>query len=214
MRCHTSTNCKNTLSRLHACDVFRRSLKTNKNNLLASLSPLYSVLCREYDLAASSTRRCAEALAHRCSSLKSLSIELGVKKSVKVSRVDHLNSLLLVDHALVNEVTSDLEGSLSCSLTVSCLKHEELTVLNSELHVLHISVMILKSMANILELLESLGELVSHLGNLHRSTNASNNVLTLCICKELTKEALCACCRVTGESNTGTAIVTHVTECH
>ena len=214
MRCHTAANCKNTLSGLHTCDVFRRSLKTNKNNLLASLCPLNSVLCREYDLTASSTRRCAETLAHRCSSLESLSIELGMKKCVKVSRIDHLNSLLLVDHALVNKVTSDLEGSLSCSLTVSCLEHEELTVLNCELHVLHISVMILKSMANILELLESLGELVSHLGNLHRCTNACNNVLALCICKELTEETLCACCRVTGESNTCTAIVAHVTECH
>ena len=137
-----------------------------------------------------------------------------MEKCVKVSRIDHLNSLLLVDHSLVNEVTSDLESCLSCSLTVTCLEHEELTVLNCELHILHISVMILKSMANILELLESLGELVRHLGNLHRSTNTGNNVLTLCVGKELAEETLFACCGVTCESNACTAIVAHVTESH
>ena len=37
---------------------------------------------------------------------------------------------------------------------------------------------------------------------------------TLCVCEELTHELLLACSRISCESNTCTAIVTHVTECH
>ncbi len=64
------------------------------------------------------------------------------------------------------------------------------------------------------ELLECLRELLLHLGDLHRSTNACNNVLALSVCQELTEEALVTSCRVTCESNTGTAVITHVTESH
>ena len=85
---------------------------------------------------------------------------------------------------------------------------------NGELHILHIAIMVFKSLANILELLESLGEFFFHFGNVHRSTNACNNVLALCVGKELTEEALSAGSRVTGERNACTAIVAHITERH
>ena len=137
-----------------------------------------------------------------------------MEKCVEVTGIDHCNRLFLGSHALVNEVTSDLKSSLSCSLTISGLEHIELAVLNGELHILHISVVVLESCAYVLELCESLGELVSHLSDRHRSTNACNNVLALCVCKELTHELLLACSGVTSEGNACTAIVAHVTECH
>ena len=85
---------------------------------------------------------------------------------------------------------------------------------NGELHVLHISVMVFESSANALELLESLGEFICHFLNVHRGTNACNNVLALRVGEEFTKETLFAGCRVTGEGNAGSAVVAHVAEGH
>ena len=116
--------------------------------------------------------------------------------------------------SLVNEVASNLESSLSSSLTVTALEHEELLVLNSELHVLHIVVVVLKNIANLDELSVSLRELLLHLSDRHRSTNACNNVLALCVDKELTHELLFACSRVTGKCNTCTGLIVKVTEYH
>ncbi len=214
VRCHTATNCQDTLSSLHTCDILRGCLKSYENYLLATLCPSNSVISSEYYVTASSSGGSAETLTSGCCSLKSSSVELGVEQCVEVSGVDHQNSFLLCSHALINEVTSDLERSLSCSLTVTCLEHVELLVLNCELHILHISVVVLKSLANLLELCESSRELLSHLSDRHRSTNTCNYVLALCVCKELAHELLLACSRVTCECNTCTAIVTHITECH
>ena len=137
-----------------------------------------------------------------------------MKKSIKVTRVDHSYRFFLGSHTLVNEVASNLKSCLSCSLTVSGLKHIKLAVLNGELHILHISVMILKGLANIFKLCKCLGELLLHLCDVHGSTNACNNVLALSVCKELTEEALSAGSRVTCECNACAAIIAHVAECH
>ena len=137
-----------------------------------------------------------------------------MKESIKVTRVDHCNRLFLSSHTLVNEVTSYLKSSLSCSLTISGLKHIKLTVLNCKLHILHISIVLLKCSANFIELLESLWELISHLINVHRCTNTCNYVLALCIGKEFSEKSLSACSRVSCKCNTCTAVITHVTKCH
>ena len=137
-----------------------------------------------------------------------------MKQSVEVSGVYHCNSLLLVNHTLVNKVARNLKSSLSRSLTVSCLKHIKLFILNGKFHILHISVVVFKSFAYILELCESFGELFCHLSDRHRCTNACNNVLALCVCKELTHKLLLTGSRVSCESNTCSAVVTHITESH
>ena len=214
VRGHTATNGEDTLSSLHTGDVLGRGLKTNENNLLAALSPSNCVVSGEYDLTASSAGRCTETATHRSSSLESLSVELGVKESVKVSGVDHKNGLLLALHALVNEVASDLKSSLSGSLTVSGLEHIELLVLNGELHILHIAIMLFENAADLNELSVSCGELLCHHFYLHGGSDACNNVLALCVYKELTHKLLLTRSRVSGECNARTAIVTHITECH
>ena len=137
-----------------------------------------------------------------------------MQKCIEVTRIDHSYCFFFCSHALVNEVTSYFKSSLCCSLTVSCLEHIEIAVLNGELHILHISVVVFKNAAYFCELLECFGELLLHLGDVHRCTNTGNNVFTLCICKEFTEETLSACSRVTCECNTGTTVITHVTECH
>ena len=123
MRCHTTTNCQDTFSRFHTCDILWGCLKTNKDNLLASLSPLYSVISCEYDLTTSSSWRSSKTFAHWCSSFQSLSVELRMKKSIKVTRIDHSYCFFLCSHSLINKVTSDLQSSLSGSLTITCLQH-------------------------------------------------------------------------------------------
>ncbi len=137
-----------------------------------------------------------------------------MQQSVEVSWVDHCNCFLLGLHALINEVASDLQSSLSSSLTVSGLQHVELLVLNSELHILHVVIVVLQSLANFLELSESLREGLSHLLDRHRSTNACNNVLALCIGQELAHQLLLAGSGISCEGNACTAVITHVAECH
>ena len=137
-----------------------------------------------------------------------------MEKRVKVSGVDHSNGFLLGSHTLVNEVAGNLKSSLSCSLAVTCLEHIKLAVLNGELHILHIAVVLFKCGANLCELLESLGELLLHLVDVHRRTNACNNVLALCVCKELAEQTLCARCGIACERNACAAVVAHVSERH
>ena len=214
VRGHTAANCQDTLSSLHTLDVLGRGLKTNENYLFACAALSLSVLSGEDYLTASSTGRSTQALAHGGSGLESLSVELRMEKCIEVSGVDHQNGLFLCSHTLVNEVASDLKSSLSCTLAVTGLEHIELAVLNGELHILHISVVVFKSLANLCELLECLGELLLHLCDVHRCTNARDNVLALCVCQELTEQTLFACSGVTSERNACTAIVAHVTESH
>ena len=103
-------------------------------------------------------------------------------------------------------VTQDVE------LTADDLK--ELAVFNGELHLLHSGVVVFKSLAIVLKLLEGFGEFLFHFGNVHRSTNACNNVFALCVGEELTEKALSAGSRVTGERNACAAIVAHIAERH
>ena len=212
--CHTATNREYTLSCLHTRDIFGRSFETNKNDLLAGFLPFNSIFCREYNLSASCAGRCAETFAERCCCFECLCIELRVKKCVKVSGVDHCNCFFGSSHTLVNKVASDLESSLSRSLTVTCLEHVQLAVFNGELHVLHVTIVSFKSFAYVFELNESFGEFLFHFSYLHRCTNAGNNVFALCVCKEFTKESLSTRSGVTCECNACTAVVAHVTERH
>ena len=211
---HTAADSQDTLRGLHAGDVLGRGLKTDKDDLLASCLPSLGVVGGEDYLTASCAGGSAETLADRSSGLECLCVELGMEKGVEVSGLDHKNGLFLGSHSLVNEVAGNLESSLSGSLAVTGLEHEELAVLDGELHVLHISVMILKDLANLLELIESLGELLLHLGYLHGSTYACDDVLALCVGEELTEEALGAGCGVAGERNAGAAVIAHVAERH
>ena len=214
MRCHTASYREDTLSGLHACDVFRRGFKTNQNNLFALFSPCNSVVGCKHDFTAGSSGRRAQAFADRSGSLKRLCVKLRVKQSVKVSWVDHSYRFFFSSHTFVNEVAGNLQSSLSRSLAVSCLKHKEFAVFNCKFHILHISVVIFKSLAYVLEFFKRSREFFSHLRDRHRRSYAGNNVLALCVCKEFAHKLLFACCRITGKRNACTAVVAHVSESH
>ena len=137
-----------------------------------------------------------------------------MKQSIQVTRIDHCYCFFFCSHSFIYQITSDLQSSLSCSLTVTCLQHVQFTMFYSKLHILHISVVSFQSFANFFELFECFRELLFHLGNMHRCTNTGNYVFTLCICQEFAEQTVVTCCRVTCECYTGTTVITHVTECH
>ena len=137
-----------------------------------------------------------------------------MKKCVEISGIYHCHSFFFRAHTFVNKIAGYLQSSLSGPLAVSCLKHIELAVLNGKFHVLHISVMILKSLADILKLGKCLREFFFHFGNLHRRPYTCNHIFTLRIGEELAKKSLITCRRIPCESNTGTTVITHITESH
>ncbi len=211
---HTATNGQDTLSGFHTGNVFRRGFQTNEDNLLAGCFPSHSVFCGEDNLSASGSGGCTQASAERFCGFESLCIELRVKQSVKVAGIDHQNGFFLGSLAFVYEVAGDAESCLSGTLAVTCLEHIKFAVLNGEFHILHISVMVFENLADVLELCECFGEFLCHLSDRHRRTDTCNDVLALCVGQELAHEFLFAGSGITGKCNTGSAIVTHVTECH
>ncbi len=178
---HTASCCHDTLSSVHAFNVLRRCFLSYKNNLFAFFSGCNSLISCEVYLTCASARRCGKSLCQRCSLLKSVSLECRVQKSVKLFRVYLQKSLLLGDFALVYKVNGDLKSSSCCSLTVSCLEHIELAILNGVLHILHIFVVILKSLSDLGKLLEYLRHILLELSYRGRSSYACNNVLALCV---------------------------------
>src|SRR5699024_670807 len=112
-------------------------------------------------------------------------------------RIDHEESFFFRNHALVNEIASNLKSSSSCSLTISCLEHIEFLILDCELHILHITVVILKDTADLYELLVNLRHNFLKLCDWLWCSNTSNNVFALCVHKEFAHEFLLTCSRVT-----------------
>ena len=214
MRGHAAANGEDALSGLHALDVLGRGLQTDQDHLLAALSPFLGVLSGENDLTGGSAGRGTQSLADDGGLLQGLSVKLGMQQGVQRAGLNHGHGLLLVDHALVHQVAGDLQSGSGSALAVTGLEHIELAVFHGELHVLHIVIMVLQSLADTLKLLEGLGELLSHLSDGHGSTDAGDHVLALSVGQELAEELLLAGGGVTGESNAGAAVITHVAEGH
>ena len=212
--CHTTTNSQDTLRCFHTSDIFRRSLKTYKYDFLASLIPLYSILCCKYDFTTSSSRRSTKCFTDWSSSFQFCCIKLWVKKCIQVTRIDHCYCFFFCLMSFINEVTSNLQSSRSGSLTVTALKHVKFFVLYSKLHILHIMVVILKDITYFDKFSICFWEFLLHLSDWHWCTNTGNYVLALCVLKELTHQFILACSRVTSEGNTCTGLIIQVTEYH
>ena len=220
MRSHTTTSGKDTLGSRHTSEVFRRSLDTNHDYLLAILVPLLSIVSVEYDLTASSTWRSRETLSDDLSSRERQLIEYRMQKFIELLRLTAEDSSLLVDHTFV-----------------TCLEEPELAFLYGELHVLHIVIVVLQLILESVELLVKLRHSLFHrrilsyalllrdastlspalrtdLCNLLWCADTSYHVLTLCIDKILTIEEVLTITCVTREANTSSRSFTHVTEYH
>ena len=214
VRGHTASYSEDTLCGFHTFNIFRRGFKTYQNDFFAFFSPSFCVVSREYNFTASGTGRCGKRFAENVGFLKRNLVKLRMEERIEVSRVDHLNRVFICNHTLVNKVTSNFKSSGSRSFTISCLEHIKFFVLNCEFHILHIAVMVFKFCADVYKLVVNFGHNVFELVDRLRCSYTCNNVLALCVKKELTEEFLFTCSRVSCERNTGTRCIAHITECH
>ena len=124
------------------------------------------------------------------------------------------DSLLLGDHALVHQITCDLQSSLSGTLAVTGLQHVQVAVLDGELHILHIAEVVLQTGSDLDKLIVHLRHLILQVADGRRSAHACDDVLALCIDQVLAHQLLCAGGGVTGECNASAGTVAGVAECH
>ena len=211
---HTAADGQDALRRLHTGDILRGGLQTNQHDLLAGSLPCLSRLGGEHDLTASRAGGSTQTASDGRSRLQRLGVELRVQERIQVTGINHQDSLFLGAHTLVHQVAGDLQRRLGGTLAVTGLQHIQLAVLDGELHILHIAVVVLQDLAHLGELCERLGEQLRHLLDLERRADAGDDVLALCVGQELTHQVLLAGCGVTGEGDTGAAVVTHVAERH
>ena len=104
--------------------------------------PFSSVVSKEHHLTGCSTRRSRKTTSQHFGFLQSILIEYRVKQFIEFIRFHAHQSSLFVNHALTEQIHSDLHHGSTCTLTVTCLKEPEFTFLYGELHVLHIFIMI------------------------------------------------------------------------
>ena len=234
---HTTTSCQDTFSYSHTCQVFWRSFDTYHDHLLAVSSPFSSIVSEEYDLTSSSTRRSRQTASQNLSVLQSSLIEYRVEEFVQLVRFATLQSSLFVDHALTQQVHSDLNHRWTCTLTVTSLQEPQFTFLYSKFHILHILVVVfqlsLESIKFCVDFWHSFFHrrilsnafffrdtsafsptLRTDLSNLLRSTDTSYYVFTLSVDQIFTVEQVFTVTSVAREANTCSRSVTHVTEYH
>ena len=211
---HAAAHGQNALGDLHAGDILGRGLQADQDHLFLAGGPGLSVLSGEDNLAAGSSGGSAQALADGGRGLQHLGVELGMQQGIQVPGIDHGHGLLLVDHALVQQVAGDLQRGLGGTLAVTGLEHVELAVFHGELHVLHIPVVILQQGAHLGELRIGLGEFLGHLGNGHGGTDTGHHVLALGVGQEFAHQVLFASGGVAGKGDAGAGIVVQVAEHH
>ena len=113
------------------CAAFMPSMSSGRSQgergrPFALLVPNLCIFSGEDNLAASSTGRCSQSLSDRGSSLKSLNVRTaGAAERRGFSARRDREQPLLVDHAFVDEVASDLQSSSGRSLAVTGLEHVE-----------------------------------------------------------------------------------------
>ena len=211
---HTAADSQNTLSALHAGNIFRRSFQTDKHNLLTASSPGFGILCSENNLAAGSARRCTQSLANGLSFLQCCSVKLRMQQSIQVSRIDHGNGLFFRPHTFVHQIAGDLQSRLSRTLTVSALQHVEFAVFHGKFHILHIAVMLFQNIADFHKVGVRFREFLRHLGNRHRRTHTCYNVFALRIGKEFAHQLLFAGRRITSKGNARAGVFVQIAENH
>ncbi len=214
MRSHAAECSQNSLGEVHALDIFRRGFLTNQDDLFLVLAMLCSSVSSEVNSTCASTGRCGQALCNHGSLLDGSSIEVGVQQAVELLGFNLQHSFFFAQHALIHQINGDLQSSLSGTLAVTGLQHEELATLDGVLHILHITIVIFQGLGDLHELVIHFRHLLMQLRDGLRRTDASHNVLALCVQQVLAVQLLLAGGGVTGEGNAGAGSLAHVAEDH
>ncbi len=173
----------------------------DKDDALALLGPRICILAGEDDLAGCGTGGGLHALGDRRG--LGLGVELRVQDLIKLRRVHHHDRFFLADPAFLDHVRGDLDGGLRGALTVACLQHPQLALLDGELDILHVVVVGLEVLADVGELLVDRGHLALELADRQRGADAGHDVLALCVEEELAVDLLLAAGGVAGECDAG-----------
>ena len=213
---HAAADGQDALRDLHAHDILGAGLQTDQNDLLhlAGLDHLLCLFSSKDDLAAGRTGRSCQTLADDLGGLQGSGVELGMQQGIQLLGLHAQDSFLLGNHALVHQITCDLQSSLSGTLAVTGLQHVQMAVLDGELHILHIAEVVLQTGCDLNELIVHLRHLILQMADGRRSAHAGHNVLALCIDQVLAHQLLSAGGGVTGECNAGAGAVARVAECH
>lgn len=124
------------------------------------------------------------------------------------------DGLFLGDKVFMDEVDGDLDGRGGSSLSVSALQDVEFSLLDGEFYILHILEMFLELQTNVEELLVDFGHQVLELLNLEGGSDTGDDVFSLSVHQELAHKYVLTSGWVSGEGNTGSGGVAHVTEDH
>ena len=204
---------------------------------MSIIVPFLGIISMENNLPTSSTRRSWKSLCNYLCLRESEFVEYWVKELIELLRLTTQNCSLLINKTFVHEIHSNLHHSGTCTLTITCLKEPELTLLNCELHILHIVIVVLKSILNLIELLIDFRHSLLHrrilcntlslrysstlsptlranFCNLLWCADTSHNVLALCVDEILTIEEILTISCITREANTSSRCIAHVTEYH
>ena len=150
---HAAALGENTHGGMHTVDVFRGSLLTDEDALLAVEGILDGVLGGEDDLADGAARGSRETLGQDLGLLLGSRIQDRVKDFVQLGRSHAHDGGLLVDQALIDHVNGHLQGGEAGALADTALQHPQLAFLDGELDVLHILEVLLEVETDVVQLL-------------------------------------------------------------
>ena len=211
---HAAAGGQDALRMRHALDILRRGLQTDQNDLLAGLGSRGRLFGGEVHHAAGSARRSGQTHSDLLRLLQRDGVKLRVQQGVELLRLHLEDGLVGGDHALVDQIDSDLQRGGGGALAVAGLEHVELAALDGELHVLHVAVVVFQRLRDVHKLLVHLRhDLLERLDRL-RGADAGDDVLALRVDEVLAVELLLAGGRVAGERNAGAGGVAHVAEDH
>ena len=214
MGSHASAGSQNTVSSNHTCQILRRGFFTNQQCLYAGSCGSHCFFCSEVNLSAGSTRRSRKSLSDGFRVLQFFRIKHRVEQLVDLCRFQSGHSGLFIDQAFAYHVNSDLYSCLCSTLTASGLQHVELASFHGKLHILYIFIVFFKKICDLGEVCIGLRECISHLLDIHRCSHTGNHVFALGIYQEFTEDLVGSVGRASGECNTRSGGISHVSEYH
>src|SRR5262249_3609126 len=209
---HAPSRGQDRLRRDHSVKVFRRSLDSDQDHLLALLGLFFGVIRVEHYFAGSRAGAGGQAGGDDFESR--FRIDHRMEQLVELRRFDAPDGGRLVDQAFVDHLDGDPDRGRAGALGVTRLEHEELATLDGELQVLNVLVVVLEARGGLLELVIDRGHDAFQFGDLLGRTDAGDHVFALRVLEELAVEDFFAGRDVARERHARARIFAHIAEDH